>query len=180
MDEQVPMIVKAATGGNVYAVTDYEVLEGGMVLATEKHDVTSQIEALVARGAVGDGFHTMPQLYDFRLLYHALLVNWLHSRELELKAKSAWTPHLHAVTVKSWWHSDGRVPFGGSSKEWFIVVTTLPGSIGQVSNHYRAEHWDKFVVPDVQRPPAYDGHTTAEVLERWSEYLMDAFVESPF
>jgi hypothetical protein len=67
---------------------------------------------------------------------------------------------------KSWWHSDGSLAFGG---DWFIVVATLP--TGQISNHYEAKHWGLFDIPDVPRPPAYDGHTPAMALARLREML---------
>jgi len=94
-----------------------------------------------------DGHHTFEELYDYRMLYNAhAAAGWL----------AAGIP-----VVKSWHHSDGELCFGGG---WFIVTATLP--TGQVSNHYRSQHWDLFAVPAVDLPPEYDGHTPAEAAER--------------
>ena len=98
-------------------------------------------------GDASDGHHTFDELYDYRMLYNAhAAAGWL----------AAGVP-----VVKSWHHADGDLCFGGG---WFIVTATLP--TGQVSNHYRAEHWDLFAVPAVELPPEYDGHTPADAAER--------------
>jgi hypothetical protein len=62
---------------------------------------------------------------------------------------------------KSWHHSDGEPCFGGG---WFIVVAQLPS--GQVSNHYKADDWTLFDVPERETGAPYDGHTPAIALER--------------
>lgn len=95
-----------------------------------------------------DDFHTMPELYEYRMLYNALLFN-------------EWAKHETYPVVKSWHHSDGDLCFGGG---WFIVVATLP--TGQISNHYKELYWDLFQVPAVVLPPDYDGHTPEEVAKR--------------
>lgn len=91
-----------------------------------------------------DEYHTMDELYEYRMLYNALAANAL--------------AHL---AVKSWRHSDGELCFGGG---WFVVYLNLP--TGQVSNHYKAEYWDLFNVPEEDTAPEYDGHTPAEAAER--------------
>ena len=103
-------------------------------------------------GDISDGYHTFNELYEYRMLYNAA---WLN-----LSAQ-----HNEFPVVKSWRHSDGELCFGGG---WFIVVATLP--TGQVSNHYKAEHWDRFVIPE-GTPPEYDGHTPAEVADRLRRYV---------
>ena len=38
---------------------------------------------------------------------------------------------------------------------------------GLISNHYKAEDWDLFKVPEVEKAKyEYDGHTAQDVLER--------------
>ncbi|SBN64438.1 hypothetical protein GA0004736_3398 [Curtobacterium sp. 9128] len=51
-------------------------------------------------------------------------------------------------------------------------MATLP--TGQVSNHYRAEHWDLFAVAAVETPPEYDGHDPAEAARRMRVLLSQA------
>lgn len=94
--------------------------------------------------AEGDGYHTHEELYEYRMLYNALAANAMPDR-----------------AVKSWRHSDGEMCFGGG---WFVVYLDLP--TGQVSNHYKAEFWDMFDVPEVDLAPEYDGHTPAEAANR--------------
>lgn len=95
-----------------------------------------------------DGHHTFEELYLYRMLYNA-------------HAAQGWKAEGYDV-VKSWYHSDGELCFGGG---WFIVTVTIPG-IGQISNHYRAEHWEVFKVQSVSRPPEYDGHTPEIAAQR--------------
>lgn len=103
-----------------------------------------------------DEYHSMSELYDYRMLYNAHAAHgWLAAGIL---------------VVKSWRHSDGEECFGGG---WFIVTAALPA--GQVSNHYKAEHWDLFRVPEALSP-AYDGHTPADAAERLRAPLPNADV----
>jgi regulator of replication initiation timing len=102
--------------------------------------------ATLAMGEADDGYHTHNELYDYRMLYNAhAVMGWL-------------ADGFHVV--KSWYHSDGELCFGGG---WFVVVAEL--STGQVTNHYKAEHWGLFTIPE-ELPPAYDGHSPAEAANR--------------
>lgn len=98
-------------------------------------------------GDASDGHHTHNELYRYRLLYNA------HAARGWVKAG--------IPVVKSWRHHDGEECFGGG---WFIVTAQLP--TGQVSNHYSAEHWSLFDVPEVELPTVYDGHTPADAADR--------------
>lgn len=104
-------------------------------------------------GETSDGFHTFNELYEFRLLYNAALFN-------EWAAAGRYGVH------KSWRHHDGSECFGGG---WFIVMAQLP--TGQVSNHYPAEDWPLFAVPERDRAAEWDGHTAADVAVRLRAFL---------
>lgn len=105
-------------------------------------------------GQTSDGHHTFDELYDYRMLYNAHAAHgWLASG---------------IDVVKSWRHSDGEECFGGG---WFIVTAELP--TGQVSNHYKAEYWDLFQVPEETLAPEYDGHTPAIAAQRLRGMLME-------
>lgn len=99
-----------------------------------------------------DENHTMPELYEYRMLYNALAFKHL-------------PPEI--PVMKSWRHSAGELCFGGG---WFIVLAVLPN--GQVSNHYSEEHWDLFDIPEVEFPPAYDGHSPEEAADRLRAFLL--------
>lgn len=108
------------------------------------------------RGEVSDGYHTFNELYRYRMLYNALAFNELFRRGVKIE--------------KSIRHSDGELCFGGGG--WFVVLADLPFEIGQISNHYRMEHWDLFKVQERDIPTIkYDGHTPNEAANRLEKFL---------
>ena len=102
--------------------------------------------------AGGDEYHTLEELYEYRMLYNA-------------HAAQGWLSAGIPVT-KSWHHSDGEECFGGG---WFIVTAQLP--TGQVSNHYPAKDWELFDVPWVDVAPEWDGHTPQQAADRLRNHL---------
>jgi hypothetical protein len=126
----------------------------GSVCLTDDVDMRKVAAAVRAKLTVdqdtSDGFHTFAELYRYRMLFNALLFNeW---------ASGMWVKYgVH----KSWLHHDGERPFGGG---WFIVMAELP--TGQISNHYPAEHWDLFKIPEHERANSYDGHTPEQAADR--------------
>lgn len=121
------------------------------VVTAERDGARKAYEAVMtelSEGRLSDGYHTHKELYAHRMLLtaHAVL---------------GWAAAGYTV-VKSWKHSDGEPCFGGG---WFIVVAILP-SVGQVSYHYQAQHWDLFDIDEVETPPTFDGHTPDDVLAR--------------
>ena len=107
-----------------------------------------------------DGYHTFKELYEFRKAYNVALFN-----EWGLQKETRWenirtTPKYNVH--KSWRHNDGELCFGGG---WFIVVAVLP--TGQISNHYKAEDWDLFKIPETEKALfEFDGHTSEDVINR--------------
>lgn len=99
-----------------------------------------------------DGYHTFKELYEYRRIYHA----W---------ACRAWVQAGYPV-VKSKRHYYGEKCFGGG---WFIVSAELP--TGQVTNHYELDFWDLFDVPEVDRAPEWDRHSTQMAAERVRDAL---------
>lgn len=91
-----------------------------------------------------DEYHTMKELYEYRMLYNAMAANAQPD-----------------ISVKSLRHSDGEYCFGGG---YFIVSMNLP--TGQVSNHYKLDDWDQFEIPEVERAPEWDGHTPKIAADR--------------
>lgn len=105
--------------------------------------------ALTEHDNLVDEHHTMGELYEYRMLYNAMAANAMPS-----------------ISVKSKRHHDGNLCFGGG---WFIVYMHLP--TGQVSNHYKMEHWDMFVIPEVHSAPEWDGHNAELAAYRLKKYL---------
>jgi len=96
-----------------------------------------------------DEYHTMNELYEYRMVYNAILFN-------------EWFAHGKYNVHKSKQHNDGELCFGGG---WFIVVAILP--TGQISNHYKEEYWDLFQCESVETAKyPFDGHTPNDVLIR--------------
>ena len=106
-----------------------------------------------------DGYHTFKELYEFRKAYNVALFNeWGKQSQGKFNAETGQKYDVH----KSWKHNDGELCFGGG---WFIVVANLPS--GQISNHYKAEDWDLFKIPECEKAKyVFDGHTGANVIER--------------
>ena len=106
---------------------------------------------------ISDGYHAFDALYEFRKMYNASLFNeWAINESWGGRVTPKYNVH------KSWKHHDGEDCFGGG---WFIVSAMLP--TGLISNHYKAEDWDLFKVPEVEKALfEFDGHTGKDVLER--------------
>ena len=106
---------------------------------------------------LADEYHSIDELYEFRKMYNAVLFNeWASHEGWNGQITPKYSVH------KSWKHYDGEDCFGGG---WFIVSAMLP--TGLISNHYKAEDWDLFQVPEVEKALyEFDGHTGADVLKR--------------
>lgn len=102
----------------------------------------------VDKGEISDGYHTFNELYDHRItLYLALC------RALQDRGK--------AQIWRSSTHSNGSAMDG-----WFILgIGTQPGR--QITYHLPMERWGEAdFAPTLDRAPVWDGHTSADVLER--------------
>lgn len=95
---------------------------------------------------VSDGFHTMHELYQHRMALNIALFN-------------SWDLYQDIQVMKSKLHHDGTM-FDG----YFVVMAITPA--GQISYHYTLKHWDKFKIPEVERTPEWDGHSSIQVIER--------------
>ena len=124
---------------------------GAYYFTTEKHQ-SNKIR--ITHENNDDEYHTIEELYDYRLIYNALLFNEWHKNDVY-------------EVYKSRRHSDGELCFDG---EWFIVIAILP--TGQISNHYHIDYWDYFHIPSYpQAKDKYDNHTSKDVLERLTNVL---------
>jgi len=122
-------------------------------------DINNQILSLKLAGVsevgqVSDGYHTFDELYEFRALFHALLLNeWKNNSSIKVE--------------KSRRQQDGSLCDNG---DFFIVVAQLPS--GQISNHYPMKYWDYFKITESEKVTiAYDGHSSSDVLRRMKSYI---------
>ncbi|MFN9116042.1 MAG: hypothetical protein ACK5XN_38845 [Bacteroidota bacterium] len=99
------------------------------------------------------------ELYDFRMAYHALLVN-------EWAKQGLYDVH------KSYYHHDGQLPF--DDENYFIVVAMLP--TGQISNHYHKDYWGLFRCDEAHFARySWDGHTSKDVITRLIDLNLQHF-----
>jgi hypothetical protein len=91
-------------------------------------------------GNISDGYHTFDELYEHR---HALFL-------VVCAYNQGWKSKLH---------SDGTM-FEG----WFIAGVGTP--LGQATYHLPLSWWDRFTITEIEKAPAWDGHTAAQVPER--------------
>ena len=127
-------------------------------------------EGKIDSNEIRDAYHSFGELYEFRKMYNAALFNeWAKIPPYGLIPALLWKPSEYLNNTdslyrvhKSWKHYDGELCFGGG---WFIVSAMLP--TGQISNHYKAEDWDLFKIPETEKALfEFDGHTGKDVLER--------------
>ena len=105
-----------------------------------------EIERLKAdRDNASDGHHTFKELYEHR---HALFA-------VVSKSQGGWKSKLH---------DDGTM-FGG----WFIAGCTTPQ--GPITYHLPLEWWDAFPAVALAKAPAWDGHTSTDVVGRIKSLL---------
>jgi len=91
-----------------------------------------------------DEYHSFEDLYTQRMYLTALAFN-----------------SNPTISWKSKEHSDDSM-FPG----YFIVGINTP--LGQYTYHYKLEYWDLFTVPERDRAPQWDGHTSKDILRLMS------------
>lgn len=156
--------------GRIIAEFDLSELVDSDIVLTLDDVTTADLNRI---GTLSDGYHTPDELYEFRKMYNAVLFNeWANFRKNIIlegyigSADKKVPPAVKYSVHKSWKHNDGEPCFGGG---WFIVSAMLP--TGLISNHYKAEDWDLFKIPEVEKALyEFDGHTGQDVLARL-EYL---------
>lgn len=109
----------------------------------------------VDKNKISDGYHTFGELYDHRIELFIALCRVIHNSTYK-EGKWPESPVWRATT-----HSDGSQIPG-----WFIMgIGREKGS--QITYHLPASRWHDtdFVLRD-GNAPEWDGHTSADVLER--------------
>ncbi len=143
-----------------------ELMIDNLSVDLEQYEAMHKEETTITENT-SDGYHTFKELYEIRKAYNVALFNeWASQQEVGIKqfesGRSVWVKKAKYNVHKSWKHHDGELCFGGG---WFIVVAILP--TGQITNHYKAEDWDLFKIPEVEKALfPYDGHTTEDVIHR--------------
>lgn len=109
---------------------------------------------------ISDGFHTFGELYEFRCALTNALFKQLFFKAYELSRNNEFGPFINPIW-KSRLHSDGSM-FPG----FFIVgYSFIPGKM--ITFHYPESAWNLFDCAQIlEKAPEWDGHTSADVLER--------------
>jgi len=161
LEQLIELINSKANRGIIYGIGHYNTIINEILCKAKKLK-----EELMITGDTSDGYHTFNELYEFRKIYNAALFNeWAKQKQMNpLWAKMDGQPVIKPKydVHKSFRHADGELCFGGG---WFIVVAVLPS--GQISNHYEAQDWDLFQIPNYEKALyEFDGHTAQDVITR--------------
>lgn len=122
-------------------------------------------------GQISDGHHTFDELYQHRCL---LFCAWIEqSREtinFIVYAKREDSLPFQLLPWKSKLHADGS-----SLDEWFIAGLE-PGEgikhrIRPITYHLPLSMWDMCHAEERERAPEWDGHTSADVIERLQNWV---------
>lgn len=125
---------------------------------TTKEILPGQIDVeVVSLSGVSDGYHTIAELYDHRVtLYIAL------GREIAWHAEKHAGQCINPPVWRSKTHGDGKPAYEG----WFIMgIGKEKGK--QISYHLPLDRWEETNFAEtLDKAPEWDGHTSADVLER--------------
>jgi len=108
---------------------------------------------------ISDGYHTFGELYEHRIiLYIALCKQVNHTSIMYSNVPLAWRSKLH---------SDGT-----SFEGWFLLgIAKAKGH--QITYHLPEKYWNMLEgIEILDKAPEFDGHTSADVLERLKEYFI--------
>ena len=128
-------------------------------LADKIFNKTTMLAQCISEDSLGefsDGYHSFNELYEYRMIYNALLFN-------------TWSKQGSYDVHKSKKHDDGELCFGGG---WFIVKAETP--CGQISNHYELKDWDLFQCEEREVCSKYDGHSPKDAMDRMKKMLSDS------
>jgi hypothetical protein len=98
---------------------------------------------------ISDGYHTFDELYDHRMELYIQLCKCIN------------IINGQGTVWRSWLHSDGS-----KFDDWFVLgVDKAEGT--QITYHLPASAWGRTSFAEtLDKAPEFDGHTSADVLER--------------
>lgn len=104
------------------------------------------------KGKISDGYHTFNELYEHRIELFITLCKFYASVASEYNLEEPW---------KSTTHSDNSIIEG-----WFVMgINSEKGK--QITYHLPMSKWeDCKLIRTLDKAPEWDGHTSADVLER--------------
>jgi hypothetical protein len=109
--------------------------------------------------SISDGYHTMDELYEHRITLYIALCKQITHQPYESEGKFKVWRSIH--------HSDGKLCFGTGTQ---FVLGIGDGLGKQITYHIPIERWDETdFAENMPMAPKWDGHTSADVLERISK-----------
>lgn len=104
-----------------------------------------------------DGYHSMDELYDHRIMLYIALCR------LQASGNQCDDFNLHSVW-RSKRHSDGELCFG-TGTQFVLGIDRQPGK--QITYHIPIERWEETdFAQTLDKAPEWDGHTSNDVLQR--------------
>ena len=106
---------------------------------------------------ISDGYHTFGELYEHRIALWIALC-----QQVSFTNKIPPYPDFPPVW-RSERHSDGELAYGGG---WFVLgIHKWEGH--QMTYHLPMKYWDQCAFAEtLEKAPEWDGHTSADVLNR--------------
>lgn len=121
-----------------------------MQYSTDEHNVLIKF----AR-SVSDGYHTFDELYDHRITLFLALCRQVANQPYDDGSFSVW---------RSKYHYDGELCFG-TGTQYALGIGKNKGQ--QITYHIPIERWNETDFAEtLDKAPEWDGHTSADVLER--------------
>lgn len=110
---------------------------------------------IMETGKISDGYHTFDELYDHRITL------WIALCRMSVLGAEQTDFRGFPLAWRSLLHSDGT-SFDG----WFVLGMNYdPGD--QITYHVPISRWDECSFSrTMDRAPEFDGHTSADVLQR--------------
>lgn len=113
--------------------------------------IEQNTEAPADKGKISDGYHTFDELYDHRITLWIALC----------RTQNAFHHRCDDLVWRSRLHSDGSV-FEG----WFVLGMHYDAG-NQITYHLPMARWGECeFARELEKAPEFDGHTSADVLER--------------
>lgn len=131
----------------------------GMDKFEARDDIHSLTKTLHCQGSeamqVSDGYHTMDEVYEHRIALFITLCRLIKCCQGDFLAYPPWRSKQH--------HPEDKPMFGG----WFVMGLggEKPGE--QITYHLPLSRWEETDFAEtLDHAPRWDGHTSADVLER--------------
>lgn len=146
-DTGIPVV--SLTNRNKFEVQVIDEIIEDVSLVIEKMENKTLIEIPESGiGDLSDGYHTFNELYHHRAVLFSVICNLMPER--------AWKSKLHDT--------------GDMFEGMFIVGIETPD--GPATYHYDINpYWDMFKVQELEKAPKWDGHTSADAINRIATFF---------